>query len=94
MLVGNNESATTKNAGESSLAISIAMRNADAAVRRRVQRPMDAAIGRVLTSHCRDGRHGRRFRPKTQNTNKKLFLASFYPRYTEAKASENFVPQI
>jgi hypothetical protein len=45
MLVGNNESATTKNAGESSLAISIAMRNADAAVRRRVQRPMEHIQG-------------------------------------------------
>ena len=38
--------------------------------------PLDAAIGRVLASHRRGGRHGRRFRPKTQNTNKKLFLAS------------------
>ena len=39
-------------------------------------KPLDAAIGRVLASHCRDGRHGRQFLLKTQNTNKKLFLAS------------------
>jgi hypothetical protein len=30
----------------------------------------------VLASHRRGGRHGRQFRSKTQNTNKKLFLAS------------------
>ena len=28
--------------------------------------PMDAAIGRVLASHCRGGRHSRRFWSKTQ----------------------------
>jgi len=39
-------------------------------------KPLDAAIGRVLASHRRGGRHGSRIRPKTQNTNKKLFLAS------------------
>jgi hypothetical protein len=38
--------------------------------------PMDAAIGKVLTSHRRSGHHGRRFWLKTQNTNKNLFLAS------------------
>jgi hypothetical protein len=30
----------------------------------------------VLASHCRGSRHGRQFLLKTQNTNKKLFLAS------------------
>jgi hypothetical protein len=30
----------------------------------------------VLASHCRGGRHSRRFWSKTQNTNNKLFLAS------------------
>jgi hypothetical protein len=39
-------------------------------------KPMDAAIGRVIASHCRGGRHGRRFWSKTQNTNKQLSLAS------------------
>jgi len=39
-------------------------------------KPMDAAIGRVFASHRRGGPHGRRFWLKTQNTNKKLFLAS------------------
>ena len=39
-------------------------------------KPMDAAIGRVLASHRRGGHHGRRFWSKTQNTNKKLFLAN------------------
>jgi hypothetical protein len=39
-------------------------------------KPMDAAIGQVLALHRHDGRHGRRFQSKTQNTNKKLFLAS------------------
>ena len=39
-------------------------------------KPMNAAIGRVLASHCRGGRHGRRYWSKTQNTNKTLFLAS------------------
>ena len=38
--------------------------------------PLDAAIGQVLASHRRGGCHGRRFWSKTQNTNKKLFLAS------------------
>ena len=37
-------------------------------------KPKDAAIGQVLASHCPSGRHGRRFRSKTQNTNKKLFI--------------------
>jgi hypothetical protein len=39
-------------------------------------KPMDAAIGQVLALHCSGGRHGRRFWSKTQNTTKKLFLAS------------------
>jgi hypothetical protein len=39
-------------------------------------KPMDSAIGQVLASHCHGGRHGRQFWSKTQNTNKKLFLAS------------------
>ena len=39
-------------------------------------KPLVAAIGRVLASHRRGGRHGRRFWLKTQNTNKKLFLVS------------------
>jgi hypothetical protein len=40
-------------------------------------KPLDAAIGQVIASHCHGGRHGRRFWSKTQNTNKKLFLASY-----------------
>jgi hypothetical protein len=39
-------------------------------------KPMDAAIGPVLESHHHGGSHGQRFWSKTQNTNKKLFLAS------------------
>ena len=39
-------------------------------------KPLDAAIGRVLALHRRGGHHGRQFQLKTQNTNKKLFLAS------------------
>ena len=39
-------------------------------------KPLDAAIGQVLASHRRGGRHGQQFWSKTQNTNKKLFLAS------------------
>jgi hypothetical protein len=80
MLVGNNALAMTKKAGES-LAISIAMRMRwydapDGAHPGLHPNPLDAAIGRVLSSHRRGGRYGQRFRSKTQNTNKKLFLAS------------------
>ena len=39
-------------------------------------KPMYATIGRVLALHRRGGRNGQRIRSKTQNTNKKLFLAS------------------
>ncbi len=38
-------------------------------------KPMDAAIGQALASHRRGDRRGRKFRPETQNANKKLFLA-------------------
>ena len=52
-------------------------------------KPLDAAIGRVLASHRRSGRHGQRFWSKTQNTKKNYFkLAKL--RYSEAKTSENF----
>jgi hypothetical protein len=39
-------------------------------------KPLDAAIGQVLASHCRGGCRGRRFWSKTQNTNKLPYLAS------------------
>ena len=62
MFVGNNELATTKNAGES-LAISIAMRMQrydvpDGAHPGLHPKPLDAAIGRVLASHCHGSRYG------------------------------------
>jgi hypothetical protein len=51
---------------------------ADAAVRCGASCPMeqDVANGQVLALHCRGSCHGRRFRSKTQNTNKKLFSAT------------------
>ena len=52
-----------------------------------LSKPLNAAIERVLAQYCRGGRHGRRLQSKTQNTTKKLFLA------TEAKSYENFAPQ-
>ena len=67
------------------LAISLAMRSGGAmwgaspngANPRLHSKPPDAAIGWVLALHHRGGCHdGRRFWSKTQNTNKKLFLAS------------------
>ena len=85
MVVANNKFNTTKNACKS-MTISKTMWNP--AVRCRAHRPMkhnqpglplkpmDAAIGQVLALHCSGGRHGRRFWSKTQNTTKKLFLAS------------------
>ena len=39
-------------------------------------KPLDAAIGQILVSHCRGGCRGRQFWSKTQNTNKRPFLAS------------------
>jgi len=54
---------------------------------------MDAAIGQVLASHCRGGRHGRRFRINTQNTNKTQILASNYSAFRALVISENFIPQ-
>ena len=58
-------------------------------------KPLDAAIGRVLVSHRRGGRNGRRFWSKTQNTNKKLFLASSWPTVDwSQKLCELSTPQI
>ncbi len=61
MVVGNNESTTTKNVGES-LAISIAvqMRQYDAPGPH--WKPLDAAIGKVPAPYCPGGRHGQRIR--------------------------------
>ena len=39
-------------------------------------KPLDAAIGRVPAPYRPGGRHGEEFVETTQNTNKKLFLAS------------------
>ncbi len=50
MLVGNNESATTKNAGESP----------DGAHPGLYSKPLDAAIGRVPEPYRPGGRHGQR----------------------------------
>jgi len=41
-------------------------------------KPLDAAIGRVPAPYRPGGRHGRRFRKNTQNTNKTQLLASNY----------------
>jgi len=65
MVVGNNESTTTKNADES-LAISMAMAMQRYDARRIAQwstsrlhlKPLDAAIRQVPASYCPDGRHG------------------------------------
>ena len=72
MLVGNNESATTSNACGGAMGGTLP----NGAHPGLHSKPMDAAIGRVPAPYRPDGRHGRRFRSKTQNTNKKLFLAS------------------
>jgi hypothetical protein len=68
MVVGNNESTTTKNADEL-LAISMAMvmqrydagRIARWSTSRLHSKPLDAAIGQVPSSYCPGGRHGRQF---------------------------------
>ena len=44
-------------------------------------KPLDAAIGRVPAPYCPGGRHGRRFRKNTQNTNKTQLLASNYSTF-------------
>jgi hypothetical protein len=41
-------------------------------------KPLDAAIGRVPAPYRPGGRHGRRFRKNTQNTNKTQLLACNY----------------
>ena len=56
MVVGDNESTTTKNAGES-LAI-------DGAHPGLHPKPLDAVIGQVATSYCPGSRHGWRIRMK------------------------------
>ena len=66
MVVGNNESAPTKNEGEL-LAILIAMRmpwdtSPDRAHPGLHSEPLDAAIRRVPAPYCPGGRHGRRIR--------------------------------
>ena len=77
MLVGNNELAITKNAGESlAILIAMRMRRYNAGWSPDGAHPglhSNAAIGRVLASHRRGGRHGRQFRSKTQKTNKFFF---------------------
>ena len=56
-------------------------------------KPLDAAISRVLTSYCPGGRHGRRFRKNTQNTNKTQLLASNYGTFRVLVFCENFNPK-
>ena len=53
-------------------------------------KPLDAAIGRVPAPYRPGGRHGRRFRKNTQNTNKKQLLTSNYVHF-ELVVCENFV---
>ena len=101
MVVGNNESTTTKNVGES-LAISIAMQT------RQVQcgshHPMEHVQG-FTGSHWMppSGKCLRRIAPAaamvnefvetTQNTNKTQLLASNYSTFRALVISENFIPQ-
>ena len=65
MVVGDNESTATKNAGES-MAISIAVAmttrdtSPDGAYPGLHLKPLDAAIGRVPVPYCPGGRHGQR----------------------------------
>jgi len=69
MLVGNNESVTTKNEGES-LVISMAMwmrrcergASPDGAHPRLNSKPLDVAIGRLPEPYCPGGRNGQRIR--------------------------------
>ncbi len=49
-------------------------------------KPLDAAIGRVPAPYRPDGRHGRRIRLKTQNTNKTQLLPSDYRTFLLVKA--------
>ena len=100
MSVGDNESTATKHAGESmAISIAMAMQRYDA---RRIARwstsrlhskPLDAAIGRVPAPYRPGGRHGRRFRKNTQNTNKTQLLASNYGTFRALVVCENFVTQ-
>ncbi len=50
-------------------------------------KPLDAAIGRVLTPYQPGGRHGRRRRRRVQNTNKTQLLASNYCTFLLAELS-------
>ena len=54
-------------------------------------KPLDAAIGRVPAPYRPGGRHGRRFRKNTQNTNKTQLLASNYGTFRALVVCENFV---
>ncbi len=100
MVVGNNESTTTKNVDES-LAIDC---RADVAVRRGAHRPMEHVQG-FTGSHWMppSGKCLRRitsaaamvnkFVETTQNTNKTQLLASNYSTFRALVNSENFIPQ-
>jgi len=100
MVVGNNESTTTKNADESlTISMAMAMQRYDA---RRIARwstsrlhskPMDATIGQVPALYRRGGCHGRRFRIKHTKHYKTQLLASNYSTFRALVIRENFIPQ-
>ena len=76
MLVGNNELATTTKAGlrlPCGCGGTTRAGSPNGAHPELHSKPLDAAIGRVLASHRRGGRHGRQLRSKTQNTKKTIF---------------------
>ena len=101
MIMGNNKSATTKNAGKS-LAISIAMlmRRYDAACIAQIEHiqgftqshwmlPCGVCLCRIAPTAAMVDK----FVEYTQNTNKKLFLASNYGTNWSLVIRENFAPQ-
>ncbi len=99
--MGNNESTTTENVGES-LAISIAMQTQ--AVRRRAHRPMEHVqgftgshwmlpSGKCLRPIAPAAAMVNEFVETTQSTNKTQLLASNYSTFRALVISENFIPQ-
>ncbi len=68
MVMGNNKSTATTNAGGITRGAS-----PDGAHPGLHSKPLDAAIGRVPVLYCPSSRHGRQLWSKTQNTNRNFF---------------------
>ena len=96
MVLGNNESTTTKNNKANRWQFRLPCRcggtmrgtSPNEAHPGLHSKPLDAAIGRVPAPYRPDGRHGRRIRTKHTNTNKTQLLPSDYRTFKIVKAKQ------